>query len=437
MGPGLNGFFGPVSARPKAGDPAPDLLYTKVLHSPGSSADPAPWTSANFSGQVTVITFFPDTTDNLQAATRWNTLVTQFANKPVQFVWITGEKEASLLPWLDEHPVEGWVLLDAEGETGRAYGLEMPETVIIGLDHNIVGFDEGIQPTKEVLNAALEGRIRTEPVKPAPAAREASLKSRMVLLKAEPQRMPAMEDHKPKFPPSYDVHITPSTEDGTFSTSGDEYWSVRGFSLKMLIAETYDMGMEPGRIDFADASAAEKRYDVALVLPEEESHNAMMRRVQEALQEKFNLTIAAETRATEVYVVTAPKGPGPSLHPVKSSDGGFGGSSHAAFAWKSPDGRPPTAKDLQELMEKQKASSGFEVSSISVDGGTIADFCRTLEGGLDRPVVDETHLTGRYDFEVNRGDHTQDEFFAMLADQLGLVVAPGVRNVSVVVVRQN
>jgi uncharacterized protein (TIGR03435 family) len=88
-------------------------------------------------------------------------------------------------------------------------------------------------------------------------------------------------------------------------------------------------------------------------------------------------------------------------------------------------------------MEEENAYSGVSVGSISVDGGTIADFCRTLEGGLDRPVVDETHLTGRYDFEVNRGDHTEEELFEMLADQLGLVVTPGVRNVSVIAVRQN
>ena len=162
--PGLDGFFGPVTARPRAGDPAPDILYTKVLHSPGSSADPAPWTSANLSGQVTVIAFFPDTTDNPQAVTGWNALVKQFSKKPAQFVWITGEKESSLLPWLAEHPVEGWVLLDAEGDTGRAYGLERPETVIIGADRNILGFDEGPGPTVELLNAALEGRIRAEPV---------------------------------------------------------------------------------------------------------------------------------------------------------------------------------------------------------------------------------------------------------------------------------
>jgi uncharacterized protein (TIGR03435 family) len=88
-------------------------------------------------------------------------------------------------------------------------------------------------------------------------------------------------------------------------------------------------------------------------------------------------------------------------------------------------------------MEMKKASSGVAISSISINGGTVVDFCRTLEQGLDRPVVDETHLTGRYDFEVNQADHTQDEFFTMLAGQFSLVVTPGVRNVSVVVVHQN
>jgi hypothetical protein len=150
---------------------------------------------------VTVAAIFPDTTDNLQAVTRWNTLVKQFSNKPLQFVWITGEKESSLLPWLAEHPVEGWLLLDAEGDSGRAYGLERPETVIIGADRNILGFDEGLERIVELLNAALEGRIRAEPVKRDRAALDASLKSGMEPLMAEPRRLARIPGLKPKFPP--------------------------------------------------------------------------------------------------------------------------------------------------------------------------------------------------------------------------------------------
>jgi hypothetical protein len=43
--------------------------------------------------------------------------------------------------------------LGTGGGVGRAYGLERQETVIIGADRYILGFDEGMEPTKEVLDA--------------------------------------------------------------------------------------------------------------------------------------------------------------------------------------------------------------------------------------------------------------------------------------------
>jgi hypothetical protein len=42
---------------------------------------------------MTVLAFFPDTSHNIQSVTRWNALVAEFADKPIQFVWITGEKD--------------------------------------------------------------------------------------------------------------------------------------------------------------------------------------------------------------------------------------------------------------------------------------------------------------------------------------------------------
>ena len=78
---------------------------------------------------------------------------------------------------------------------------------------------------------------------------------------------------------------------------------------------------------------------------------------------------------------------------------------------------------------------GVTVGQISVDGGTIADFCRTLEDGLDRPVIDETNLTGRYDFQVARADSTREQFFQQLHDQFGLIVTPSQRNVTLLAVR--
>lgn len=92
---------------------------------------------------------------------------------------------------------------------------------------------------------------------------------------------------------------------------------------------------------------------------------------------------------------------------------------------------------MKTAMDQQNASTGIAVGSISVSGGSIGDFCRELEKGLDRKVVDETHLASRYDFNVVRGDRTRDEFFDMLRERLGLAVTLEQRDVPMLVVRSN
>src|SRR5450631_903919 len=114
---GQFGLYGPVTARPHGGDLAPDLTFTKTLSHPANDS----WSPYNLGGQLTVLVFFPDTTHNLQSVNLWNAVVDKFVGKPVEFVWIIGERESNLLPWLQQHPTKGWVLLDREGKTGNAY----------------------------------------------------------------------------------------------------------------------------------------------------------------------------------------------------------------------------------------------------------------------------------------------------------------------------
>ncbi len=422
------GVFGPITVSLKAGDDAPNIEFTKVLHAPGT----AQWTSSNAFSQTTVLVFLPLMSRNPQQVDLWNGLADRFIARSIQLVMVTGEPESTLLPWLAQHPVKGWLLYDPTGSTGRAYGLEMPNTVYVGADRRIIAFSPGFVPRDEELNAVLDGRIRTKPVKPDPASLREFAKSGTVLLQAEPSKMPHPEDNKPKFPPSYEVHIAPSTTLGTTSNSAPDYWSVGGFDLKAIVAQAY--GVEETRVDFRDAAAAGQRYDVALVLPKAEDHNAKMRRIQDALKEKFNLNIASEDERMDVYVVTAPYGPGPNLRPAEESMGGFTGSS-SPFAL--PEGLHDTPENTKDAMDKKRASEGITLDSISVSNGSIEDFCKELEDGLDRKVIDETRLTGRYDFNVIRGNRTRDEFFDMLREQLGLAVKPEQRDVPMLVVRSN
>src|ERR1700685_3239222 len=91
---GQSGFYGTATGHPKAGDAAPDLVFSQVLSAPvaGSSTQP------NLSGQVTVLGFFPDTSHNPEPVADWNARVDQFDQSHVQFVWITGESKGTLMP---------------------------------------------------------------------------------------------------------------------------------------------------------------------------------------------------------------------------------------------------------------------------------------------------------------------------------------------------
>jgi hypothetical protein len=80
------------------------------------------------------------------------------------------------------------------------------------------------------------------------ARAKAMSESGVVHIGAEPPRMPRFEDHKPDFAPSHTLHISPAKDQlngGDYS--GDDYWSLQGFTLKSLISQI--TGLNPSRID--------------------------------------------------------------------------------------------------------------------------------------------------------------------------------------------
>jgi uncharacterized protein (TIGR03435 family) len=413
---GQTGLFGPVSTRLKAGDPAPDILFEKILNVAGAAS----FNPANLSGQVTVIAIFPDTSHNLDAVSRWNALIERFAGEPIQFVWITGESEASLIPWLARHPVKGWVLHDPKGETGRSYGMEMPAGVIIGADRKILGFDGMMIPAAETLHAALEGRITTTPPKRDMAEFKAFAESRKVLLMAEPPRMPRPEDHKPAFAPSYTLHVTPSqNDDESGNFAGPDYWSLNGFDLKKLIAEVYSVN--PIRIHLPAPLDNGARYDFSLVLPNTERKEQMYERFRQGIQEYFHITAIREERLVDVYVMTALDRKPPAAKSRRQE--GFSTFSNIEF--QSTD----TLGDGDFFAEPKAVSIGG-IRGIGMEG-TTDDFCRALERTLDRPVMNETHIEGQFEFKVKASETANNDFLEHLRDQLGLVVTEARRNVEI------
>jgi uncharacterized protein (TIGR03435 family) len=223
---------------------------------------------------------------------------------------------------------------------------------------------------------------------------------------------------------SGEVHIAPTrlpANTTSIDIAGD-HWNARGFALKTLISQIYDVDIR--RIDFSQDASGDARYDVTLQLPREVDEDVMQRALEDALVRKFGLAITPERRSMDVYVLTAPNGPGAGLHRHRTS----------AAAMLAAQDSTEAMDDEQQITFLGKNCDGVSSGGITASAGTLGEFRRTLEPDLDRPLVDETGLKGSYDFQI--GDYSnQSGLFQLLHDQLGIVVTPTQRSLTVLTVR--
>jgi uncharacterized protein (TIGR03435 family) len=190
---------------------------------------------------------------------------------------------------------------------------------------------------------------------------------------------------------------------------GGDSWVALGFDLKSLLAEIYEF--DPRRIEFTDSKLADTRYDVNLTTSTEMGADDLQKLAVKALESKLGLSFAHESRAIDVYVLTAPSGTGAAMRPHVGGDG--------------------TEQFDFEARHCAGIASG---GGIKASNGSMQEFSRQLEPDLDRLLIDETHIAGGFDFSVG-AYASQESLFKLLHDQLGLVVVPARRNVSMVVVR--
>ncbi|XCB24640.1 DUF3738 domain-containing protein [Tunturibacter gelidoferens] len=138
------------------------------------------------------------------------------------------------------------------------------------------------------------------------------------------------------------------------------------------------------------------------------------------MQDYFHLSATREGRLVDVYLITAPNGK-PPAHPDPNAPESVGG-----VAWGS-------AGNIDENHGMLWPAGINAVRSIDLINGTVDDFCHMLEQGLDQPLINETHLDGKFDFQVRADEGQQNNFTERLRTQLNLVVTPAQRRVEMLV----
>ena len=361
----------------KAGDSAPPLDFKQLLQAPAGVSG----TWGELKGQAVVLEFWATwcggCVDNIPHI---NELAAEFKSKPIQFISITDETDFDLVKqFLTRHPISGWVAFDDESSTFKRYGVEgRPQTVLV----NPGGVVEGITNipgslTPEVLKDLLDGApLHFSEVLPGPP------------MGSEPGA-PA---------PLLQVMIRPAAPVAVSGTSPglaldqngrhEEY----GVTLRSLLSEIYDI---PEDLIDAPEWCSRSRYDLSIVTPQHQEalRGPLLAQTVDAI---FQLKVHRETKPTRVYVLSRLDALEPKLRATNSKK-----------------------KTAYWIRDKGKA----QLIDASVESIVhIAQFV------LGAQIVDETGLTGRYDFDLSYDPSHPETLAQTVRDQLGLNLVEGQRN---------
>ena len=185
-----------------------------------------------------------------------------------------------------------------------------------------------------------------------------------------------------------------------------------------------------GRADFASSTPIEggpawinsDRYTInakAEGTPSDPLMNGPM--LQALLEDRFKLKLRRETKELPVYELTVAKG-GPKLHQFKE------GSCAPFDSTKYPPDPPAPGQEMCIVRNKSHGPN----RTVDAPGMAFDDFCKIFLGHLDRPVINKTGITGRFDFHLEYardGAAPSDEppgpsIFTAVQEQLGFKLLP-------------
>jgi uncharacterized protein (TIGR03435 family) len=150
------------------------------------------------------------------------------------------------------------------------------------------------------------------------------------------------------------------------------------------------------------------RFDIVAKSPQGAPGPEFGLRMQSLLAERFKLKLHRETRELPVYALVTDGTPGPRLTP----------SPIDCEAWaRGRTGQPPTP-----LQPGERPTCGTTATPGRLTGGsiTMSQLAQTLSRYTQRMVLDQTGLTGGFDYDLEFDEPAGTSIFTALQQQLGL-----------------
>lgn len=249
------------------------------------------------------------------------------------------------------------------------------------------------------------------------------MRTAVLVVMAVALAVPIGSAQEPAFEVAAIKATAPDDRGGRFLTmQGAHQFVAKGYTLKFMVAAAYNV--PPRVIAGGPAWVDSDRYDILASTPGDgrptlDQQMAMLRTL---LSDRFHLAIHRESREMSVYELTV-------------------GKRGARLA-------ESTAADAQPILVNRVFPGRIQLPARNA---TMAQFASMLQRSVfDRPVVDKTGLTGRYDFDLEwTPDETQfdgrlpaslttsgekPDLFAAIEAQIGLKLEASRSRVDIIVI---
>lgn len=358
---------------PQIGGIPPALALSQVVQGPPK--EEITW--EKLKGKVVVLEFWNTQCGPcIRAIPHLNSLVEKFSSRPVVFLSVSDDNRDHLKAFLKKKPIKGWLALDqAFNPTRTAFDvIGIPHTVIVDATGKIAAIIHPAKLEAVHIDEVLEGKPSTLP------------RFEPYLSNAEADTVTIL----PSLPQSIQVSIEgpfPQPTSGAYNSRGWEKPDYRFMARKAHLRDVLS-----AFFDLSPHLVIEKKklptglYDVSAVCPPDKL-DELKTRFAETLGTNLGVSLLIKTQAVKVYVMTVCTSNAPGLKPTTKRGGG--------------GGRP----------------GGFTLSSTKPEG-----IARYLEYALDKPVIDETGLTGLWAADI-RWEMSKSELSHDSADSAKVIRA--------------
>jgi thiol-disulfide isomerase/thioredoxin len=368
------------------GKAAPPLHLRQLLQAPAD----APRTLDQLKGKAVVLEFWGTwCAPCIAAFPHLNELVKDCQGEPVVFISVTDEPADLVVNFLKTKTLATWVGIDDRGATTSGYGVQSwPTTVLIDPD----GIVRGVTWPHVVTAALLKDLAHRRPLK---AAAEGAPRLRT-------DQQGGLDLGQAEFL----LYLgPPNALLGNPTVTPTEARSPR-VSARQLLQSCY-VGEAGGpfkspRVVF-ECDLPEKEFGYAVRLPKG-SGLSPSRLLQEALESSLGFRTRGEREQRDQDVLVL-KHIGPAA-PAKAG------------------GNPALGSRLM-----------FPPNTIVGEGAHLRFLAQWIERNLKKPVLDETGLSGEYDWKIKVESFDEDDVNTALKD-LGLALTPERRKVEYIVVRR-